>query len=153
MNKEATSDVLREKQIRIGVAAVIVNKKGEILIAKSPKLKNNWTMPGGHLNFGEKLEEALIREVAEETGLVVAIEKMINFYEIISNDASGFHMISFHFLCSIVGSEITKLDQRELTEGRWLNPEEALPLLALDDFKKSVELFVKNNNSLSYDSR
>jgi len=138
---------LKKNNIQLGVAAIISDKNGRILIAKTPKLKNNWTIPGGHVDFGEKIDEALRREVFEETGLDVQVEKLINICETIISE-KNFHIISFHFLCAPVDSCDLKLDERELTEGKWVSPEEAISEVLLDDFKKSIESFVELKNNL-----
>jgi len=67
--------------IQIGVAAVIVDNDNNIFIAQTPKLKNGWTIPGGHVEFSENLEVAIAREVFEETGLRIKVEKLINICE------------------------------------------------------------------------
>jgi len=134
---------LNEKNnIQLGVAAIISNNDGRILIARTPKLKNNWTIPGGHVEFGEKINEAVCREVFEETGLNIRIEKLINICETIVSD-KNFHIVSFHFWCIPINSDDLRLDSRELTESKWIFPEDAIGDVFLDDFKKSIELFIK----------
>jgi 8-oxo-dGTP diphosphatase len=70
---------------RLGTAAVI--KKGEKILlgirGKEPS-KGKWILPGGGVKFLESLQSALKREILEETGLEIDIEKMIGVYEIIT---------------------------------------------------------------------
>lgn len=136
-----------KKTIQLGVAAIISNDIGNVLVAKTPKLDNGWTIPGGHLEFGEKTEEALCREVLEETGLKIKVEKLINICETIIEEKS-FHIISFHFWCKLDGSSDLKPDSRELTDLKWVSPKEAVGMMGLDDFRKSIEMF--NNLSNIY---
>ena len=132
-------DKINQNNIRIGVAAIIMNQRGEVFIAKSLKV-SGWTVPGGHVNFGETIKKDVIREVFEETGMDITVVKKINFYEII--ELANFHMISFHFLCSVIYDKKIKLDNNELFEGKWVSPLEAFNLIVLDEFKKSIELFI-----------
>ena len=60
-------------------AACIVNENGEILLQKRGDFKG-WGFPGGALELGESAEEALIREVKEETGIDIKIEKLLGIY-------------------------------------------------------------------------
>lgn len=61
------------------VGACIKNKKGEILLQKRGD-KNLWGFPGGAVELGESLEEAVIREIFEETGLKISVEKLLGVY-------------------------------------------------------------------------
>lgn len=63
-------------------AACIVDDKGRLLLQKRGDLQglNEWGLPGGAWEFGESAEEALIREVREETGLVIQINRLIGVY-------------------------------------------------------------------------
>lgn len=69
------------KPLRLSVKMVIKDKNGRCLLLKrSMSSKGNpgkWDFPGGKIDAGENFEEALIREVAEETGLTVSIERAV----------------------------------------------------------------------------
>jgi len=53
------------------VGPLIFNKKGKFFLMKSPKWHNKWVIPGGHIELGEKMEDAIKREIKEETGLEI----------------------------------------------------------------------------------
>ncbi len=55
--------------IEVVSGAIIRDKEGKILLTKSPKWKNKWIFPGGHIEPGEKILDAAKREAEEETGL------------------------------------------------------------------------------------
>ncbi|MEW6295247.1 MAG: NUDIX domain-containing protein [Candidatus Diapherotrites archaeon] len=61
------------------VGAFIFNPQGKVFLMKSFKWKGDYTFPGGHIKSGEKLEDAVKREVKEETGLNVYNIKFVRF--------------------------------------------------------------------------
>ena len=67
--------------IGVGVGALIFNNEGRIFLAKrGPEARNEsgkWDFPGGSVEFGEKVEEALKREIKEETGSMERLAKML----------------------------------------------------------------------------
>jgi 8-oxo-dGTP diphosphatase len=76
--------------------------------ARNP-LKGHWSLPGGLIEPGEKIEEALKREVLEETGLIVRPKKLFEIFERIMPDAEGraeYHYILHDYLCRVVGGEL-----------------------------------------------
>jgi nucleoside triphosphatase len=105
------------------VGALIVNKEGKILLAKSHKWFDKYTLPGGHIELGETMEEALKREVKEEVGLDVEVVEFLTMQEAIY--AKEFykkkHFIFFDFLCR-VGDQQVKLDQDEIQDYIWEYP-------------------------------
>lgn len=71
-------------------------------------LKGYWSIPGGIVESGEKLEEAVRREVAEETGLDVEPYSMFEIFERIIRDAKGnpeYHYVLMDYLCRRVTGE------------------------------------------------
>jgi nucleoside triphosphatase len=105
------------------VGALIVNSEGKILLTKSHKWFDKYTLPGGHIEVGETMEEAVKREVKEEVGLDVEVVEFLTMQEAIY--AKEFykrrHFIFFDFLCR-VGDQQVKLDQRELQDFIWEYP-------------------------------
>lgn len=69
----------KQGEIRCGVAALITDGNGGILLTRRSD-NGRWCLPGGHVDPGENVEEACVREVFEETGLVVQIRKLIGVY-------------------------------------------------------------------------
>ncbi|OGY25057.1 MAG: hypothetical protein A2Y57_02510 [Candidatus Woykebacteria bacterium RBG_13_40_7b] len=131
-----------EKKISVVAAPIIVNEEGKILYFKSVKWKG-LVPPGGHIEYGETMEETVIRETKEETGLEIEPIEIINFGEMIEPPEfyEPRHLIYFHFLSKIKSGKI-KLDQRELVGYEWLDPEEALKrddIIAKESIKKYLE--------------
>ena len=116
------------------VGALIVNKEGKILLAKSHKWFDKYTLPGGHIELGETMEEALKREVREEVGLDIEVVEFLTMHEAIY--AKEFykkkHFIFFDFLCR-AGDQRVKLDHDEIQDFIWEYPGAAFNL-DLDSF-------------------
>jgi 8-oxo-dGTP pyrophosphatase MutT (NUDIX family) len=66
-------------EIRCGAAAFIRDSEGRILLTRRSD-NGRWCLPGGHVDPGESVAEACIREVMEETGLAVEVIRMIGVY-------------------------------------------------------------------------
>lgn len=69
----------RQGKIRCGVAAVIQDEAGRILVTRRSD-NGRWCLPGGHVDPGESISEACVREVLEETGLEIVPEGLIGVY-------------------------------------------------------------------------
>jgi nucleoside triphosphatase len=126
------------------VGALIVNRQGKILLTKSHKWFDKYTLPGGHIEVGETMKEAAAREVKEEVGLDVEVAEMLLMQEAIF--AVEFwkrkHFIFFDFLCKSKDQQV-KLDGRELQEYVWEYPGAAFRL-NLDSFtKKTLEKYLQ----------
>jgi 8-oxo-dGTP diphosphatase len=82
----------------------LIFEEGKILLVERGKepLKGYWSIPGGIVETGEKLEEGIRREVAEETGLDVEPYSMFEIFERIIPDAEGkleYHYVLIDYLC------------------------------------------------------
>ena len=128
------------------VGALIVNKEGKILLTKSHKWFDKYTLPGGHIEVGETMRDAVIREVREEVGLDVEVAEILLMQEAIF--AKEFwkrkHFIFFDFLCKSKDQQV-KLDRRELQEYVWEYPGAAFRL-ELDSFtRKTLERYLERS--------
>jgi len=112
---------------RLGAAAIIVNDQNCVLMVKHSYGKLNWEIPGGAVEADESVADAVVREVREETGLVVTAERLTGIYYMAENDSHH-----FVFLCKPVNlSQEPKPDLSEITECDYFSPD-ALPLLTSD---------------------
>lgn len=61
----------------VGVTGIILNDKNEVLLFKHTYRTHSWSLPGGYLKSGEHPQEALEREIKEESGFVVSVDKAL----------------------------------------------------------------------------
>jgi nucleoside triphosphatase len=117
------------KGIEAAAAGLVRRKDGKLLFAKSPKWSNKWVIPGGHIEPGESIKDAVIREVKEETQLDSKFITILLSGEMInpSNYKRQAHFVYFTCLLS-TDQEEPQLDNNELVEYKWLTAEEALHL-------------------------
>ena len=98
-------------EIRPGVAVIIMDEKGRVLLQKRADV-GLWGIPSGHVEPGETVSEAAIREIKEETSLDIRIKKLIGVYS--EPDSQIFtypsgktvHFITTYFLAEIIGGEL-----------------------------------------------
>ncbi len=91
---------------RIAVDAIIVKDDCVVLIKrKNPPFQDYYALPGGFVEIGEYVEEAVVREAKEETGLDVEVEKFSGIYDDPKRDPRG-HVISIAYICRVVGGEL-----------------------------------------------
>jgi ADP-ribose pyrophosphatase YjhB (NUDIX family) len=110
----------------LAVSAAIF-RAGRVLIVRRgpPPLQGIYTLPGGGVEVGETLEEAIAREVREETGLAIEPLALAGYREVIVRDAAGKierHFVILPFAARYLAGEIAL--NAELAEAKWLLPEE-----------------------------
>ena len=114
----------------VGVGAVVFNAAGEVLLIRrgKPPLHQEWSIPGGSVEHGETLADALKREVREETGLEIAIVGLIDVIDAIIPDQVGgrtFHYVLIDYAARVAGGEARA--GSDAHDVKWV------PLAALDD--------------------
>ena len=126
----------------LAISAAIV-RDGRVLIARRAKGASTgaFTLPGGVVEAGETLQEAVVREVREETGIAVEPIALAGQREFIARDEAGRvsrHFVILCFACRWVSGEGVPLLE-ELSELRWLRPAELDGLKTTEDLAEIVE--------------
>lgn len=124
--------------------ALVVNKDGKILLVKSFKWYDKWTIPGGHIELGETMEHAAKREMKEEVGLDVEIVDFLGVQEAIftTEFTKRKHFVFLDFVAKCENDKV-KADNDEIQNFIWVDPEEALKLDLESFTKKRLELYLK----------
>jgi nucleoside triphosphatase len=137
------------------VGPIIYNDQGEILLIKNPKFGDFWTIPGGHVELDESAEEALKREIMEETGLDIKNIEPIGFSEGINPKFfhKPKHFIYLNYLAELAGGEIK--ESAEMTEYLWIAPEKTSELKITESVKPLIEYYLakKKNNGETMENK
>jgi 8-oxo-dGTP pyrophosphatase MutT (NUDIX family) len=128
------TDYIRWIRARVGhepillnfAGAIIADGQGRVLLQRRGD-RDMWGLPGGALELGESAAEAVIREVREETGLEVRVERLVGVYTKYFDtypNGDQAQTIVFAFACSVVGGGL-HVDGGETLELRYFNAVEA----------------------------
>jgi ADP-ribose pyrophosphatase len=129
----------------VGVGAIIVCN-GKILLEKrrGEPGKGKWSVPGGLVELGERAEDAVVREVKEETGLDVANPELIDVVDNIVRDENGevkYHFVIIDYFVRLKGGELRAAD--DAAELRWVPLDEAEKY----DLTKTFRAFLQRNRT------
>ena len=122
-------------EIRVGTSAAIFNESGQVLLERRSD-NGWWGVPGGAVDIGESVEQAIVREVFEETGLHVRVKRLVGVYSDPMNhtiarypDGSVVHNVTSFFECERLSGQIRM--SAESTDLRYFSvdalPEDFLP--------------------------
>jgi 8-oxo-dGTP diphosphatase len=134
----------------IGVGALIHDREGRVLLIKRKFEPNRgkWSLPGGLLETGERLMEAAKREVSEELGVEIEVEKLFQVSEEIIKDTEAktrFHFVLVDYLATLqpAGARITLNEESE--SFAWFGPEEVGGLDTTENTRRIVEKYLKDS--------
>jgi 8-oxo-dGTP diphosphatase len=107
------------------VVAVIVDQDGLVLLTKRsvPPFQGEWVMPGGKIDLGEPIVEALKREVWEEVGLEVEVGRLIDVFEHVTPGSDNYQFIIIYYLCTPLYCDVNH-NRDEVMEARWVRVED-----------------------------
>lgn len=139
---------MSQKYPEATVGALVVNPKGDVLIVRSSKWADKHTVPGGHIELGELAEDAIKREVKEETGLAVDVVKLLLVQQAIYPKfyCKHEHFVFMDFLCRTQDTTV-KLDGRELQQYAWVSPRGALELDLEEYTRNFIMAYLKEPTS------
>jgi ADP-ribose pyrophosphatase YjhB (NUDIX family) len=119
------------------VGALAIAPDGRFLVVRTHKWRDAWGVPGGKIDRGETMEEALVREFREETGLAVRDVRFVAVYDAVDSEEfyKPSHMVLLNFVCHCDGGPITLSDEAQAWG--WVTVEEA-SALQLNSFTRRL---------------
>ncbi|MCL2773748.1 MAG: NUDIX hydrolase [Oscillospiraceae bacterium] len=133
-------------------AGIVENGKGEILLVKN-RYRYCWEIPGGQVEEGENLIEAVVREVKEESGANVIVEKLVG---IVSNtgkyEDNNFGAIPtkviFDFICKYIDGDLCESD--ETSDPTWVRKDEILNYIQPQSMRERINAYINFNGNIQY---
>jgi len=136
----------------VAVGGIVENEQGEILLVKTQH--GGWVYPGGQVEVGENLINALIREVKEESGIDIIVSNLIGVY---SN--TGIHKwyddvtdvptkLMMDYVCKPVSGELSTSE--ETSESRWVAKDEVLDLVTAPAIRTRYQAYLEFKGNINY---
>ncbi|WP_042199303.1 NUDIX hydrolase [Paenibacillus camerounensis] len=136
----------------VAVSGIVENEEGHILLVKT--YHGGWVCPGGQVETGENLMDALIREIKEESGIDVTVSQL---YGVVSN--TGVHKwydgvtavptkVMLDFICKPVGGELCTSD--ETSDCRWVAKEQVLELITAPAIRARYQAYLDFDGKTQY---
>jgi 8-oxo-dGTP diphosphatase len=130
-----------EPRVEVAVGAIVEHDGCLLLVQRGRGVAvGTWAPPGGRVDFGERLSDAVTREVREETGLTVAVSELAGWVERTGADPEPYHYVILDFRATPVGS-IELVAGDDAADARWIPLDElgSFPLVdGLFDFLVSI---------------
>lgn len=136
----------------VAVSGIVENEQGQILLVKT--YHGGWVCPGGQVEIGENLVDALIREINEESGIDVIVSQL---YGVVSN--TGVHKwydgvttvptkVMLDFICKPVGGQLRTSD--ETSDCRWVAKDEVLDLITAPAIRARYQAYLDFDGKTQY---
>ena len=143
----------KQGKLRLGCSAAIFDEQGRILLTRRTD-NGQWCLPGGAVESGESVAEACEREVFEETGLSVRVQRLVGVYShpdqlVIYPDGNKAHIVALHFEAEILGGKLGLSDETTDFGYFALDEIQGMELLGrhkeriIDTLEKRVEALIK----------
>ncbi len=116
---------MTERHLHRVAADILIARDGEVVLIRRgvEPFKGVWCLPGGHVEEGEQVREAAVREAREETGLDIKVDDILGVYDAPGRDPRG-PVISIVYVASPVGGDLDAATDAD--DARWF-PLDDLP--------------------------
>lgn len=140
----------------LGVGALIWDTVGRVLLVErgKPPLVGFWSLPGGLVETGERLEDAIMREVFEETGLRVQPGAIATVFERVMPHADGrceYHYVLVDFYCAVLDGDLRAGD--DSNHVAWFDMDSLADLPMTEGTREVINSCRNQPATLSYVSR
>lgn len=129
------------------VGGLVVNRNGELLMVRRAQDPGNgkWGLPGGFVDPGETIEQALHREVLEETHLkITASRYLISYPNLYDYQGVVAPVMDLFFVCEVDADEQVQLDEQELDHFDWVCPSPSrLEQMAFPSNRRAIEYWMR----------
>ena len=106
----------------VGVAALVFDEHGRVLLFEHTYRKFPWGLPGGALEYGEQPSDAIVREFYEETRITIEVIQLL-----LGHSSPYFHHIGLVYLCRVVSGEFS--ESHEISDIRYFDVNDLPPML------------------------
>jgi len=130
-----------DKRIILALKAIIYNDDGKILTIRRSKTAGRraltWDLPGGNLEFGEKLEDSILREIREETS--IEVEKLLILNTSVGFDSADAFRVTIGYTAKAKTKSVVLSYEHD--DFKWVTPEEFTQLDIYEPHRKLIEQF------------
>lgn len=136
----------------VAVGGIVKNDNNEILLVKT--IHGGWVFPGGQVEVGENLIDALYREVYEESGIDIVVVNLIGIYS--NTGMYKWHdgktdvptKVMMDFICQPIGGELATSE--ETTDSRWVAKDEVLDMVTAPAIRERFQAYLEFDGSINY---
>jgi ADP-ribose pyrophosphatase YjhB (NUDIX family) len=134
----------RTAQLKLGTSAIILDEAGDNILLTRRTDNGRWCLPGGAMDPGESLEECCIREVWEETGLIVRVVRLLGTYSTphrvtYYEDGQRWQIVTTNFLAEITGGTLGV--SNETTAVGFFSSQEIAAMDLVDPHRERIQDF------------
>ncbi len=129
----------KRESISIGVGAVVFRGNDVLLVKRGkPPFKGQWSIPGGGLEYGECVKDAVIREVREETGVEIELIALLDVFDAIAPDSeqAAAHMVIIDYVAEWTAGEPAPGD--DAIEAEFVPLDDAIRRLSWDASRAAI---------------
>ena len=136
----------------VAVGGITEDEDGNILLVKT--YNSGWVFPGGQVEVGENLMDALSREIKEESGIDVEVSYLIGIYSNTRKN-KGFNgveiiptKVMMDYVCKPVGGELSTSE--ETAECRWVPKDKVLDMIKAPHIQERYQAYLNFNGNVNY---